>query len=331
MQPINPSISARKVLLHALPPNLTREEFLAQLPSPWLLQPSHRTIVVKDDVNKSKKCKLLLYVRGEISKQRNLIDFSRAYVLLETAVAVKKFCEELHGVTFITTNKGAGGGGDEGMSEKLKSTNAVVELAPVSRLPSKPAPDRVRRDNKRRGRNRRDRNRDVPPPKEVPLENNPFFLQFLKEEKEATSSSTSSKGGKVVAGAARGAKSTGAKGSGERGGGGWGKRSPSDVRSPSLKLKAGVRSGGGSGSGSGNGNGNGNGGGSGVNPTAPDAPPVSHLVQQIVAAREREDRVRRQQRQERARRNKVSVSGLKKRSGGEGDRVGEEHVGGEGR
>ena len=172
MQPINPSISARKVLLHALPPNLTREEFLAQLPSTWLLQPSHRTIVVKDDVNKSKKCKLLLYVRGEISKQRNLIDFSRAYVLLETAVAVKKFCEELHGVTFITTNKGAGGGGDEGMSEKLKSTNAVVELAPVSRLPSKPVPDRVRRDNKRRGRNRRDRNRDVPPPKEVPLENN---------------------------------------------------------------------------------------------------------------------------------------------------------------
>ena len=138
---VNVPIFARKVLVHALPPLLTREEFISQLPASWILQPSHTTIVQKNDPERENKIKILLYVQGNISKQRNIVDFSRVYVILETAVAVKKFCEELHGRVFETSSQSP---------PKLKSTKVVVELAPVSRLPSKAIPDFIQRRRKKK-------------------------------------------------------------------------------------------------------------------------------------------------------------------------------------
>jgi hypothetical protein len=313
-----PSISSRKVLVHALPPLLTREEFIAQLPEAWLLQPSHTVSISKEDLDREKKCKLLLYVRGEISKQRDVVDFSRAYIILETAVAVKRFCEELHGTTFVTSSTMPAGSSSS--LSALKSTNAVVELAPVARLPSKPVLTQPKRGGKRRGRNnRRGGNGGADPPvapPEVPLEINPFFLKFLKLEEEAKLMPVKAKTLLVTNNTTNTTKATNANNtnntnttnnannskdvrSWRRGG-----ASSTDVRSNTTtsQVPAPVSS---------------------AATTAPPAP-VSHLVAQIIARRQREEREQRM-RQQRLKRRQISVRGLQtksKRDRGESKRKG---------
>ena len=272
--------SSRKVLIHALPPLLTREEFISQLPDSYLLQPNHTTIIPKNDPLRSKKCKLLLYVSGEISKARDIIDFSRAYVILETALAVKRFCEELHGTTFTTSNKMS-----NSTYAALKSTNAVVELAPVSRLPSKIMPERNNQRGKRRGRGRNNRGKaeEKKIPTEMALEINPFYLQFLKQEEAAKA--------KVVATSAvvptSVAAATTASNSKSTKNGTW-RRGANPTTTASLPV--GVQ-------------------------------PVSHLVQMMVAKRQKEEQEKRM-RQNRMKRRNQSVRGLKKSKSGKTNRSG---------
>ena len=55
--------------------------------------------------------RLLLFVPGHISAQLDSVDFGRAYVILESAVAVKRFGDDLRGATFEAAAKLPAGGG----------------------------------------------------------------------------------------------------------------------------------------------------------------------------------------------------------------------------
>jgi len=290
--------SSRKVLIHALPPLLTREEFISQLPDSYLLQPNHTTIIPKNDPLRSKKCKLLLYVSGEISKARDIIDFSRAYVILETALAVKRFCEELHGTTFTTSNKMS-----NSTYAALKSTNAVVELAPVSRLPSKIMPERNNQRGKRRGRGRNNRGKaeEKKIPTEMALEINPFYLQFLKQEEAAKAKvvATSAVVPTSVAAATTASNSKSTKnGTWRRG------ANPTTTASKTTTAPPAPNT------------------GSGTTGSLPvGVQPVSHLVQMMVAKRQKEEQEKRM-RQNRMKRRNQSVRGLKKSKSGKTNRSG---------
>jgi len=297
-------ISSRKILVHALPPLLTREEFIDQLPSAWQLQATPQTTISKNDPEREHKCKLLLYVSGHISKKQGTVDFSRAYMILETAVAVKRFCEELHGSPFTTSTPSS--------NPKHNATNAVVELAPVSRLPSKPIPDRVERRKRRGGRNRRNNNNSntpTPAPQEIPLATNPFYLNFLKQEEDAKQKNDAAVKANVakataVAAAAVAAAATQStpttKNNDVRA---W--RRASGDKKNMAKPKVVVPL---------------------MPPTAPvpGVPLVSHLVLQIVAAREKEARERRvrQLREKRRSQNVRTVKRSGKSGTGAGSRSG---------
>ena len=85
---------------------------------------------------------LLLYVPGCISKERGVVEFSRAYLVMRSAIAVKWFGDAVQGAQFKTENEPAardafGRSVKSAGFARLKATHASVELAPCSRLPSR--------------------------------------------------------------------------------------------------------------------------------------------------------------------------------------------------
>ena len=201
MASVTLSVSARKVLVHKLPPLLSREEFLAQLPEPWAAAPPSEARAMRGPAADSDPHRfiLLLYVPGCISKERGVVEFSRAYLVMRSAIAVKWFGDAVQGAQFKTENEPAardafGRSVKSAGFARLKATHASVELAPCSRLPSRKV-NHADGKGKRRGRkSRRGRaSKSGEASVEVALEANAHFQNFLKEEAASANETTPSR------------------------------------------------------------------------------------------------------------------------------------------
>ena len=203
MTTIMVSVAARKVLIHKLPPLLTSDEFLAQLPSPWsAVSPEEfdsrksaqrgvntQQMATTRDTSNQHFFRLLLYVEGCISRERGIVDYSRAYVILPSAISVKWFGDTVHGMRFEALNKAPESGslvkGKSAMMhgyERLHATHAFVEVAPCPQLPKKVNNAKLGKTKGRRRGKRYRKARDELIVKEVPLETNTDYQNFLNQQ-----------------------------------------------------------------------------------------------------------------------------------------------------